>query len=156
MPWTAPTLPWVAVAFHGPAFSETSREWAALDILSDLAFGPTSALYKRLVEDEQKVDRLAAARRDNVDPELFTVIARVKKAEDAPYVRDEILQGVRRRAAAAPPPAQRVADAKSANRYGFLRGARQHRGDRGRRSRASCATAARTTRSTSCTARTTR
>ena len=36
VPWTAPTLPWVSVAFRLPAFTETSREWAALDVLSDL------------------------------------------------------------------------------------------------------------------------
>ncbi|HVO09314.1 MAG TPA: insulinase family protein [Vicinamibacteria bacterium] len=119
--WPSPTLPWVSVAFHAPAFSETSREWAALDILSDLSFGPTSLLYKKLVEQEQKVDRLRGGTSDNVDPELFTVFARVKKAEDVPYVRDEILKAFAA-AAAAPPPATRVADAKSANRYGFLRG----------------------------------
>ena len=48
------------------------------------------------------------------------MVARVKKAEDAPYVRDEILKAFVG-AAAAPPAAQRVADAKSAGRYGFLR-----------------------------------
>ena len=120
VPWIAPTLPWVSVAFHGPAFSETSREWAALDILSDLSFGPTSALYKKLVVDEQKVDRLRGGAPDNADPELFGVAARVKKAEDVPYVRDEILKAFAA-AAAAPPSSQRVADAKSAGRYGFLR-----------------------------------
>ena len=118
--WTAPTLPWVSVAFHGPAFAETSREWAALDILSDLDFGPTSDVYKKLVVDEQKVDRLFGGAPDNADPELFGVVARVKKAEDVPYVRDEILKAFAA-AAAAPPSAERVADAKSAGRYGFLR-----------------------------------
>jgi zinc protease len=120
VPWNAPTLPWVSVAFHGPAFSETSREWAALDIVSDLSFGPTSALHKKLVQDEQKVDRILASAPDNADPELFSVLARVKKAEDVPYVRDEILRTFAA-AAAAPPDARRVADAKSAGRYGFLR-----------------------------------
>ena len=120
VPWNAPTLPWLSLAFHAPAFSERSREWAALDILSDLAFGPTSALYKKLVEDEQKVDRLRGGAPDNADPELFSVMARVKKAEDVPYVRDQILKAFAE-AALAPPSAQRVADAKSANRYGFLR-----------------------------------
>jgi zinc protease len=120
VPWTTPTLPWVSVAFHGPAFSETSREWAALDILADLSFGPTSALYKKLVEEEQKVDRLFGGAPDNADPELFSVLARVKKAEDVAYVRDEILKAFAA-AAAAVPPARRVADAKSAGRYGFLR-----------------------------------
>ena len=120
VPWNAPTLPWVSVAFHAPAFSETSREWAALDILADLSFGPTSPLYKKLVVDEQKVDRLFGGAPDNADPELFNVVARVKKAEDVPYVRDEILKAYAAAAAAAPS-AERVADAKSAGRYGFLR-----------------------------------
>jgi zinc protease len=120
VPWNGPTLPWVSVAFHSPAFSETARDWAALDILTDLTFGPTSALYKRLVEDEQKVDRLRGAMSANADPELLSVFARLKKAEDAAYVRDQIL-GAFAEARAVPPPAQRVADAKSNNRYGLLR-----------------------------------
>jgi len=120
VPWNAPTLPWVSVAFHSPAFSETSREWSALDILSDLTFGPTSDLYKRLVEREQKVDRMRGGVSSSADPELFTVFARVKKAEDTPYVRDQILKAFAE-ARALPPPAQRVADAKSNNRYSLLR-----------------------------------
>ena len=120
VPWNAPTLPWVSVAFHGPAFSETSREWAALDILADLSFGQTSPLYEKLVVKEQKVDRLFGGAPDNADPELFNVLARVKKPEDVPYVRDEILKAFAA-AVARPPAPQRVADAKSAGRYGFLR-----------------------------------
>ena len=30
------TLPWVTVAFHGPAFSETEKDFAAIDLLLDL------------------------------------------------------------------------------------------------------------------------
>jgi predicted Zn-dependent peptidase len=70
VPWTAPTLPWVSVAFRLPAFTEASREWAALDVLSDLTFGPTSALYKSLVEDEQKVTDGGSSA--NTDPYLLT------------------------------------------------------------------------------------
>jgi zinc protease len=120
VPWNAPTLPWVSVAFHAPAFSETSREWAALDILGDLSFGPTSPLYKKLVVDEQKVDRLFGGAPSNADPELFNVLARVKKPEDVPYVRDEILKAYAAAVAAAPSP-RRLADAKSAGRYGLVR-----------------------------------
>ena len=120
VPWNAPTLPWVSVAFHSPAFSETSREWSALDILTDLTFGPTSDLYKGLVEREQKVDRMRGSVSPSADPELLTVFARVKKAEDTPYVRDQILKAFAE-ARALPPPAQRLADAKSNKRYGLLR-----------------------------------
>ena len=58
VPWSSPTLPWVLAAFHGPAFSDTGKDFAAVDLLLDLTFGPTSDLYKRLVEEEQKVDQV--------------------------------------------------------------------------------------------------
>ena len=118
--WQTPTLPWVSVAFHGPAFSATGKDWAALDILTDLTFGPTSALQKKLVQDEQKVDQLMPWFSGNEDPALLTVLARVKDPADVPYVRDEILRAfaaVRQE----PPGAQRVRDAVDANRYGLLR-----------------------------------
>jgi zinc protease len=120
VPWTAPTLPWVSVAFRTPAFSETGREWAALDVLSDLTFGPTSALHKSLVEDEQKVDQLGAFFPPNQDPYLLTVYARVKKGEDAPYVRDRILRAFAETRVVAPA-ARRVKDAKDNARYSLLR-----------------------------------
>jgi zinc protease len=120
VPWAAPTLPWVSVSFHGPAFSETGKDWAALDILGDLTFGPTSALYKRLVEDEQKVDDLGVYFPPNVDPYLMMIYARVKKGDDAAYVRDAILKAVAAARLEAPP-AARVADAKGNARYGLLR-----------------------------------
>jgi zinc protease len=120
VPWTSATPPWVAVAFHGPAFSETAKDFAAIDLLSDLAFGPTSDLYKRLVEDEQKVDQLFPYVPGNVDPYLVTVAARVKKPEDAGAVRDAILStfaAIRAEAL----PARRVDDAKSNARFGLIR-----------------------------------
>jgi zinc protease len=58
VPWNAPGLPLVTVAFHGPAFSETEKDYAALDMLMGLSFGHTSELYQRLVVQEQTVDDL--------------------------------------------------------------------------------------------------
>lgn len=121
VPWTQPGLPWVTVAFHAPAFSETGKEWAALDTLMDLVFGPTSDLYKRLVEDEQKVDQLSPYFPDRADPTLATVIARVKKPADTVYVRNEIMKAFAA-ASAAPVDARRLQDAKDNARYGFARG----------------------------------
>jgi zinc protease len=120
VPWQEPTPPWVSVAFHGPAFSETGKDFSAMSVLLDLTFGSTSELYKRLVEQEQKVDQLFVYAPPNVDPDLATVFARVKQAEDAVYVRDQLLQAF---AAARDEalPAQRLADAKANARYGLLR-----------------------------------
>jgi zinc protease len=120
VPWPTGTLPWVAVAFHSPAFSETGKEYAALDLLMDLTFGPTSDLYKRLVEDEQKVDQLFPYYPGTADPQLTTVAARVKDMKDALDVRNQILEAFaqsRDRAITA----SRLADAKSNARYGFVR-----------------------------------
>ncbi|HEY5801374.1 MAG TPA: pitrilysin family protein, partial [Burkholderiaceae bacterium] len=56
--WGSPTLPMVAVSFRSPAFSDKAKDYAALSTLMSLSFGSTSALYKRLVQDEQKLDAL--------------------------------------------------------------------------------------------------
>ena len=119
VPWSSPTLPWVTVAFHGPSLFNW-KENAAVDVLLDLEFGQTSDLYKRLVEQEQKVDQLFAWGAGNYDPSLMTVWARVKDPKDAVYVRDEIM-GTFARLRTRQLDAQRVADAKSNTRYGFLR-----------------------------------
>jgi zinc protease len=120
VPWPTDTLPWVTVAFHAPAFSETEKEYAALDLLMDLTFGPTSDLYKRLVEDTQTVDQLLPYYPGNADPYLATTVARVKDMKDVLGVRDDILKAFAE-AREKPIPAPRLADAKSNARYGFVR-----------------------------------
>lgn len=89
--WPSPTLPWVAVAFKGAAYSDTESDQVTLDIISFLGFSESSPLYKKLVLDEQKVDVLYPSSPDRVDPQLFTVVARVKDSADIERVRDEIL-----------------------------------------------------------------
>jgi zinc protease len=92
IPWDAPTLPHLAVAFHGPEFSDTSKDVAALDLFQSVAFGENSELYQQLVLKEQKVDVLAADFGHQADPELFAVYARVKDPAQVNYVRDQILK----------------------------------------------------------------
>jgi zinc protease len=94
--WNAPTLPWVAIAFKAPAYSDEKKDKAALDLLSPIAFGPNSDLYQRLVLKEQKVDELDASSGNHPDPELFTISARVKDRKDIDYVRDQILDTFKR------------------------------------------------------------
>jgi zinc protease len=88
-------------------------------MLLSLSFGRTSPLYKRLVQDEQKVDQLFDFTPNRVDPTLATIGARVKKPADALYVRDAILQTVARLRDT--PVTQGTADAKSAQKYGLIR-----------------------------------
>jgi len=120
VPWNAPGLPLVTVAFHGPAFSETDKDYAAMDMLTNLSFGRTSDLYQRLVVEEQVVDDLFPYFPDTADPQLVTVFARLKRPEDAVGVRDAILRTFAE-ARQAPPEARRLADAVANARYGLLR-----------------------------------
>jgi zinc protease len=120
VPWPSGTLPWVAVAFHGPAFSDRFKDYAAMDMLFDLQFGETSDLYKKLVEQEQKVDQMFPDSGGTQDPGLVTVWARVKRLEDVAGVRDEILRACEQ-ARDTRVDAERLAEAKSNARYAFLR-----------------------------------
>jgi zinc protease len=119
-PWPTAAIPWVTVAFRVPAFDENSITPPALDTALDLELGDTSDLHKRLVEDEQKVDRLFYFNEAHVDPSLYTVFARVKDAKDALYVRDQILAAFAKLRNQAEP-ADRVEQAKSNARYSFVR-----------------------------------
>jgi zinc protease len=118
VPWPTPTSPLVAIAFRGPAFSETEKDSAAIRLFMDINFGETSDIYRKLVEQEQKVDQLGGDGPNNVDPELITIFARVKNPADALYVRDELLRAVAA-ARVARVDEQRLADARSNARYSF-------------------------------------
>jgi zinc protease len=120
VPWRSETLPWVTLAFHGPAFADTEVDYAALDLLLDLQFGPTSEVYKRLVEREQVVDQLMPYFPGRADPALATVLARVKDPKDARYVRDVLLETFAE-STTQPLSMQKVEDGKSFARYGFVR-----------------------------------
>jgi zinc protease len=89
--WSSPTLPYLVVGFHGPAYSDTEKDKAALDLLAQIAFGDNSDLSQKLVLKEQKVDFIGPNFDDQVDPELFSIFSRIKDQKDVDYVRDQIL-----------------------------------------------------------------
>lgn len=92
--WPQPTLPWIAVSYKAPAYSDTQKDKAALDLIGNLGFSQTSELYQRLVIKEQKVDVLGPDFEDHRDPYLVTIIARVKDGKDVDYVRGEIIKTI--------------------------------------------------------------
>jgi zinc protease len=117
--WPSPTLPWVVVGFRGPAYSDTSKDKAALDLLATIAFGENSDLYQRLVIKEQKAtDEFGPDFENKVDPELFAVWCAVKKQEDVDYVRDQILATYKRYTTELIPKAM-LAQTSSRLRYSF-------------------------------------
>lgn len=116
--WKSPTLPWISVAFHGPAFSETKNDMTTMDIIQFTTFSQSSAIYQKLVVKEQKVDQFFPYFPDRQDPYLLTVAARVKNIADIWYVRDEILKtfaSLRSETISS----KRLADSKSNLKYSF-------------------------------------
>ncbi|HWN98633.1 MAG TPA: pitrilysin family protein [Blastocatellia bacterium] len=90
--WPTPTLPWIAVSYKGPAYSDQLKDKPTLDLISSLGFSQTSELYQKLVIKEQKVDTIFADFEDHRDPYLLTVLARVKDPKDVEYVKAEIIR----------------------------------------------------------------
>jgi zinc protease len=89
--WPSATLPYVTVAWRGPAYADDSEDTVALDAISRLGFDDNSPLYQKLVIEDQKVDMLRAGPPDHLDPELFRVTARVKKEADLPAVQQQVI-----------------------------------------------------------------
>jgi zinc protease len=116
--WDAPTLPHLVVAFHAPKYSDTSKEMAALDLFTQIAFGENSDVYQQLVLKEQKIDVLEADFEHKADPELFAVYARVKDPAQVGYVRDRIIKTCERFKTELIPQAKLDAT-RSRTRYGF-------------------------------------
>jgi zinc protease len=121
VPWAAPTLPLLAMAFHAPAFDPDDREVRALDVLAQAYFAPTSALHKELVLDRQWVDWLSAGADDHRDPGVFVVLARVKEEAHVDAVRAAIERTLALAGSTALD-AERLASVTSRLRYGFLSG----------------------------------
>ncbi|MDB4982537.1 MAG: putative zinc protease [Myxococcales bacterium] len=88
--WPGPTLPMLLAGYHVPAFSTTNVDLPALDVLAELLFADRAPLYKRLVIKEQKVESISGSSDPHVDPNLFAILARIKKADDLGYVEKAV------------------------------------------------------------------
>jgi zinc protease len=113
-----PTLPIVNVAFHAPAYDDEINDSAVLDVISFQAFSENSALYKKLVVQEQKVETLFPGYYDHADPFLFEATALVKDGKDMEYVTGQILEAFEKLKDAAIP-SKELEDVKSHLRYQF-------------------------------------
>lgn len=84
------TLPILAVAYKGPAFSTRTKDWLACSIFGDLAFGENSEIYKDLVLKKQIAQTIQPWFSMNRDPKLNTILAVVKKEEYIDIVKKAI------------------------------------------------------------------
>ncbi len=117
----APTLPIVNIAFHAPAYDDEINDSAVLDVISFQAFSENSALYKKLVVEEQKVETLFPGYYDHVDPYLFEATAMVKDAKDIEYVTTQLLETFEKLKNVAIP-SNELENVKSHLRYQFALG----------------------------------
>lgn len=119
--WPGPTLPYLYIGYHVPAFDPKSRDIAALDVLGESLFSETSPLYQKLVLKEHKVEFIRGGAPFRRDASLFTIMARLTDEVHANSVRDEIYQALAS-ASKSPIDAKRLADIKSHMRYAFAMG----------------------------------
>jgi zinc protease len=94
--WTGPTLSLLLQGFHTPAFSTKNVDLPALDVLAELLFAERAPLYKRLVITDQLVEGLSGSAEAHVDPNLFTILARIKRPQDIATVETAIGDELRR------------------------------------------------------------
>jgi zinc protease len=96
VPYPGRTLPIVSLNFKAPAWSATDRVAVATEVLGAVAFGPNSALYRRLVLEEQRLQFLQPSFDLARDPSVLTLEAMVSEPADLAAVRDELLAEARR------------------------------------------------------------
>ena len=115
------SLPILWVSYKMDRFDTRDRNMIAADLLTQLAFGETSDIYKKLVLDEQVVEFLGADVNLNRDPGLLDIYTRIKQPDKVDYVLSQIDLTVARYQQA-PADGERLEDLKSRLKYGFLMG----------------------------------
>ena len=113
------TLPIVAINFKAPAWQAKDRTGVALEVLGQVAFGPNSALFRKLVLQERRVQSLFPSFGRARDPYLVSVQTMVTNPADVEAVEAEVMAAVKTFQDALVDPKQ-LADTKSAIKYGFL------------------------------------
>ncbi len=116
--WKNRTLPYLAMGYHAPAYSDRDIETPTLDVISQLVFSESSPLYRKLVLEKQWVEFVAGSLEDHRDPYLFTILARVKDSKNVDAVRDEIYAALED-AKNKPVSAERLSAIQSNLRYSF-------------------------------------
>ena len=118
MSWKTPTLPMLMLGYHSPAFSDSDIDMPALDVFSQLYFSESSALFQKLVIEQQLIEFIEGGAENHRDPYLFTIVTRIKDKENIEKVRDEIYRTLAD-AATIPVSEEQLANVKSHMRYAF-------------------------------------
>lgn len=121
------TLPILTVSYMAPAWDAGDRTAVALEVLGDVAFGPNSDIYRKLVIEERRLQSLQAGFGLSRDPDFIRISAMVTDPSDVEAVRAELLAEVERYRTDLVDE-KKLADTKSAARYGFLMRLETHLG----------------------------
>ncbi|MBY6186990.1 insulinase family protein [Marinobacter hydrocarbonoclasticus] len=82
---------WYAIGFHGPAFSDSDMDFAAIALLGEHYFGANSALYQQLVVNEQLATQMFHYFPPRKDPSQLMLFFRAGSDEDLLAVRDALV-----------------------------------------------------------------
>src|SRR5512139_2206168 len=115
------TLPVMRIVYKLPKYDPTDKSVVAIGLLADLAFGETSAAYRKLVLEEQVVEHLDAGSSFHRDPYLLDIHTRIKDPSKIDYVLGVIDAAVAEYRSA-PPDAERLSALQKRLKYGFLMG----------------------------------
>jgi zinc protease len=115
------TLPILSINYKAPAWDPSDRTGAALEVLGQVAFGANSAIYRKLVLQERRVQSLGPAFGRARDPYLVSVQAMVANPADTKAVEAEIMGEVQKFHSTLVD-AKQLAATKSAIKYSFLMG----------------------------------
>jgi len=114
--WPGPAPRRMFCGWKAPAFSTASVDSAALDVATELIFGETSDLYRRLVVEEQQLLTLDMWPAMNRDPGLFVLDAKLADSLGFDEAIDAFQQAIDA-VAAGGVDAARVDEVKSHVRY---------------------------------------
>ena len=115
------TLPILALTWKGPSWSASDKMSVAAEVLGQVAFGQNSAIYRKLVIQDQTVQAFFANFLLSRDPDLLSVFAMVGDPAKLDGVRSEIASTIAQYRDELCDPEQLEAT-KSNLRYGYLMG----------------------------------
>jgi zinc protease len=115
------TLPIIAINYKAPKWDPNDKTSVALEVLGQVAFGPNSALSRKLVLQERRVQYLGPSFGLARDPYLVSIQTMVNKPEETKAIETEIMAEVKKLHETLVD-AKQLADTKSSIKYGLLMG----------------------------------
>ena len=117
----------ITINYMAPAWDPDDRITVALELLGGIAFGPNSDIYQKLVVEQRRLQTLQGGFLLSRDPDFIQILAMVSDPDEVDAIKTELLAEVERFRDELVDEAK-LADSKSAARYGFLMGLETHLG----------------------------